>query len=211
MLSGKSVKVCKRKEGKPQWWYVSTVICEFIMMSCREWNNVRAVATANCLCGHSRIIFVSLLGKWTPKQHSPGRISSSPRQHMHDFLYILRLILWKDCTLFGTHYVCTLLCHRPTYTIMILSNLSVSNTPLQWRHHERDGISNHQRVDCLPSRLFRRRSKKRASNEGNVSIWWRHLVDWLSPATMLAHSCWGISFSTIIILCNIKCERVSWI
>ena len=33
-------------------------------------------------------------------------------------------------------------------------------TILQWRHNERDGISNHQSHDCLLSRLFRHRSKK---------------------------------------------------
>ena len=69
--------------------------------------------------------------------------------------------------------------------------------PLQWRHHECYGISNHQPHDCLISRLFRHRSKKtsklritgfcegnpsvtgefpaqRASNTENISIWWRH-------------------------------------
>ena len=69
--------------------------------------------------------------------------------------------------------------------------------PLQWRHNERNGISNHQPHDCLLNRLFRRRSKKtwklrvtglcegnspvtgefpaqRARNAENVSIWWRH-------------------------------------
>ena len=68
---------------------------------------------------------------------------------------------------------------------------------LQWRHNERDGVSNHRRLDCLLNRMFRRRSKKtsklcvtglcegnspvtgefpaqRASNAGNISIWWRH-------------------------------------
>ena len=68
---------------------------------------------------------------------------------------------------------------------------------LQWRHNERDGVSNHRRIDCLLDRLFMRRSKKisklrvtglcdgnspairefpaeRASNAENVSIWWRH-------------------------------------
>ena len=63
---------------------------------------------------------------------------------------------------------------------------------LQWRHNGYNGISNHQRLDCLLNRLFRRRSKKtsklceenspvtgefpvqRASNTNNVSIWWRH-------------------------------------
>ena len=66
----------------------------------------------------------------------------------------------------------------------------------QWRNNERDGISNHQRLDCLLNALFRRRSKKtskarvtglcegnspvtgefpaqKASNAENVSIWWR--------------------------------------
>ena len=67
----------------------------------------------------------------------------------------------------------------------------------QWRHNGRDGVSNHQPHECLPNRLFRRRSKKtpklrvtglyegnspvtgklsaqRASNAENGSIWWRH-------------------------------------
>ena len=68
---------------------------------------------------------------------------------------------------------------------------------LQWRHNGYDGVSNHQHINCLPIRLFRRRSKKtstlrvtglcegnspvtgefpsqRASNAENVPIWWRH-------------------------------------
>ena len=71
------------------------------------------------------------------------------------------------------------------------------STILQWRHNERDGVSNHQPHDWLLNRLFKRRSKKisklritglcernspvtsevpaqTASNEENVSIWWRH-------------------------------------
>ena len=31
---------------------------------------------------------------------------------------------------------------------------------LQWRHNERDGVSNHQRLHCLLKRLFRHRSKE---------------------------------------------------
>ena len=69
--------------------------------------------------------------------------------------------------------------------------------PLQWRHTERYGVSNHQPHDCLLKRLFRCGSKKtsrlrvtglcewnspvtgefpaqRASNAENVSIWWCH-------------------------------------
>ena len=71
--------------------------------------------------------------------------------------------------------------------------------PLQWRHNEHSGVSNHQPHDCLLNRLFRRRSKntsklrvtglcagnspvtrefpaQRANNAENVSIWWRHHV-----------------------------------
>ena len=31
---------------------------------------------------------------------------------------------------------------------------------LQWRHNERDGVSNHQPNDCSLNRLFRRNSKE---------------------------------------------------
>ena len=66
-----------------------------------------------------------------------------------------------------------------------------SKYPLQWRHNEHDGVSNHQPHDCLPKGLFRRRSKKTpklcitglcegnslvTSNAENVSIWWRYYV-----------------------------------
>ena len=38
--------------------------------------------------------------------------------------------------------------------------LNDRENPLQWRHNERDGISNHQSRDVLLNRLFRRISKK---------------------------------------------------
>ena len=70
---------------------------------------------------------------------------------------------------------------------------------LQRRHNEHDSVSNHQPHDCLPNRLFKRRSKRTselrltglcvrnspvtgefpaqmASYAENVSIWWRHHV-----------------------------------
>ena len=79
-----------------------------------------------------------------------------------------------------------------------LSSHNFSNA-LQWRHNERYGVSNHQQVDCLLNRLFKRRSKKtsklrvtglsegnslvtdefptqRASSAENASIWWRRHV-----------------------------------
>ena len=73
-------------------------------------------------------------------------------------------------------------------------------TSLQWRHYNRNVVSNHLRFDCLFSRLLRCRSKKisklrvtglcvgnspvigefpaqKASNAENASIGWRH-HDW---------------------------------
>ena len=68
---------------------------------------------------------------------------------------------------------------------------------LQWRHNERDGVSNHQPHDCLPNHIFRCKSTKtpklrvtglcegnspvtdefpaqRTSNAEKVAIWWRY-------------------------------------
>ena len=79
---------------------------------------------------------------------------------------------------------------------------------LQWRHNEGVGVSNHQPHDCLFNRLFRCRSKKTsklrvtglfagnspvtgefhaqmASNTENVSIWWRHHVQFNFPHSLL--------------------------
>ena len=91
--------------------------------------------------------------------------------------------------------------HTCTYTVHRLA-------PLRWRHNRRDGVSNNLSDCCLLNRLFRRRSKKtsklrvtglcartspvtgefpaqRASNEENVSIWWRHHVSTV-PTDVLA-------------------------
>ena len=86
------------------------------------------------------------------------------------------------------------------FLVFCWSSVSFNVTPLrhtlQWRHNDRDGVSNHQPHDRLPKRSFRRKSKKtskfrvtglcagnspvgeipaqRASNAENVFIWWRH-------------------------------------
>ena len=73
----------------------------------------------------------------------------------------------------------------------------VVSATLWWRHNGHNGVSNHQPHDCLPNRLFRRRSKKtsklcitglcvgnsvvpgefptqKASNAESVSLWCHH-------------------------------------
>ena len=83
-------------------------------------------------------------------------------------------------------------------TIYTLSaNSQPQENTQQWRNTERNCASNQRHLGCLLSRLSRRRSKntpklsvtglcewnslvtgefsaQRASNEDNVSIWWRH-------------------------------------
>ena len=88
--------------------------------------------------------------------------------------------------------------HNPYRSVRSVGVSVDSSAPLQWRHNECDGVSNHRRFDCLLNRLFRwHRSKKtsklrvtgfcegnspvnnvfppqKASNAANVSIWRRH-------------------------------------
>ena len=73
--------------------------------------------------------------------------------------------------------------------------LKFQNSTLQWRYNERDGVSNHGRLDCLLNRLFKSKQTsklcvtglcegsspvagefpaQRASNVENVSIQWHH-------------------------------------
>ena len=57
-----------------------------------------------------------------------------------------------------------------------VASINVLGQSLQWRHDQRDGVSNHRRLDCLPNRLFMRRSKKTSKLrtiglcEGNPSV-----------------------------------------
>ena len=82
-----------------------------------------------------------------------------------------------------------------------LSPTSKIHGALRWRHNECDEVSNHQPLDCLLNRLFRRRSRKtsklsvtglyegnspvtgefpakRTSNAEYIAIWWRHHGVW---------------------------------
>ena len=111
------------------------------------------------------------------------------------------LKLLSDFVCFVVHYMNTRGLEKGHIAIIILviNNIYAvcRNSALQWRHNERDGVSNHQPQDCLVKHLLRRRSKKTsklrvigrcagnspgtgefpaqtASNAGNVSIGWRH-------------------------------------
>ena len=52
-------------------------------------------------------------------------------------------------------------CHTIDSEYIAVDYNTIWNTkPLQWRHNERDGVSNNQCLDCLLNPLFRHRSKK---------------------------------------------------
>ena len=104
-----------------------------------------------------------------------------------------------------TRYPKTLVCTRGLF-VNALQRIQwchwIKIASLQWRHNGCDGVSNHQRLDCILNRLFGRRSKKTsklrvtdlcegnspvtgqfpaqmASNAENFYTWWRHHV--MSP------------------------------
>ena len=108
---------------------------------------------------------------------------------------------WFECVATCVEIKCIQL--RLIWCIVVVdgTRYALDLIPFQWRHNDHDGVSNHQPHDCLPNRLFMRRSKKtsklcftglcegnspvtgelptrRASNAENNSIWWRHHANW---------------------------------
>ena len=133
------------------------------------------------------------------------------------------------------------LCHCEARIALIvfffnkLVKLVMTHLSLQWRHNERDSVSNHQPHDCLLNRLFRRRSKKTlklrvtglcagnspgtgefpaqmASYAENVSIWWRHHVLLVAAALMEAtfHLFWCFHHNILydFVLYILHCSRI---
>ena len=115
------------------------------------------------------------------------------------FNRLFRLTTKKTTNLRPTHLL-SATCGFPSQSVCNAESVFMPwlhDSPFQWRHNGRDGVSNHRRLDCLLNRLFRRRSKKtskhrvtglcegnsrvtgefpaqKASNAENISIWWRH-------------------------------------
>ena len=88
--------------------------------------------------------------------------------------------------------------HRlPLLKALRLDHSDIFMRSIQWRHHERDGVSNHRGLDCLLSRFLMAQIKqtsklgvpdlregnppvtgvfphRRPVAENDVFIWWRH-------------------------------------
>ena len=57
-------------------------------------------------------------------------------------------------------WVCAVQVHSFTFLVLIFAHYDEWDSSLQWRHNGRDGVSNHQRLDCLLPCLFRHWSKE---------------------------------------------------
>ena len=131
--------------------------------------------------------------------------SNLPRYNMSTQIWQVKFVVWIKYIV-PNEYICYWFVLYIVYEIVVniiyikLTRQLVPNqTILQWRHNERDGVSNPLRHECLLNPLFRRRSKKttklhvsglckgnspvtrqlpaqRASGVEKVSIWWRHHV-----------------------------------
>ena len=75
------------------------------------------------------------------------------------------------------------------YLVLFLLSYRIPNTflqtrgPFQWPHIERDGVSNHWRLDCLLIRLFRLRSQKTSKAVGYWPLWVESTGDRWIPLT----------------------------
>ena len=72
--------------------------------------------------------------------------------------------------------------------------------PLQWRHNERNGVSNHLHLGCLLNRLFRCRSKKTSKFRVTVLCERKPPYRWIPLTTgqlsgeclhLMTSSCWS--------------------
>ena len=78
---------------------------------------------------------------------------------MIEKIYILCLIIIIKSEVWTFTY-CLGLGYETMVRAACLSVFFLIIVPLQWRHNQRDGVSNHQRRDCLLDCFVRRRLKK---------------------------------------------------
>ena len=94
--------------------------------------------------------------------NQPSEVSHRKGSVMRSFDPFFVFALWlnklqnKRCNKYSLKWNCL---HFDTFIIGSTESCRNASFQLQWRHNERDGASNHQRLNCLLN-LFGRRSKK---------------------------------------------------
>ena len=86
---------------------------------------------------------------------------------LYDYFYSIQMSNFTGPT--GTHFTRNCELTIP-WAANFLKWAVVKMTTLQWRHYERDGVSNHRCLDCLLNRLFRCRSRKHQSSASLVFV-----------------------------------------
>ena len=142
-------------------------------------NHRYANFTENCVTGSQNVFYL---------KGSDKNVSACLWSHLNPF--IERSGVMKTTPL-------SELCSDADCEVWRRPSVSNAKSLLQWRHNERDGVSNHRRLDCLIAQLFvqaldQRKHQssvslafvrgtggfpsQRTSNAENVFIWWRHHV-----------------------------------
>ena len=107
-------------------------------------------------------------GRWV--NFGPGNGLSPVRHYFNQYILILNWTLMVGIAKKSQMNAISSSLYIHTLTQMIWvklrsampkQNKTMDNRKsLQWHHNERDGVSNHEGLDCLLNRLFRRRSEK---------------------------------------------------
>ena len=87
---------------------------------------------------------------------------------IENWIFMQNFISWIGCNVFDPEKPYTTIPIKLTHPWRERLYQLIMNQ-LQRRHYERDGVSNHQRFDCLLKRLFRRRENIKAPH--HWSLW----------------------------------------
>ena len=130
----------------------STTVCIFYRTTCTG-SYIYTVMHGT----HGTMSYVFVL-KW-------GRPKSGFARHhskWHRKLIPIKQWIYEKCcinSLTIEGYDCKYDSNSGNLTHILTKNVINSSSTLQWRHNERDSVSNHQPHDCLLNRSFGRRSK----------------------------------------------------
>ena len=146
--------------------------CEFMSTVSRPtvYNNARTSTTNYVNTITSRNHRYWWFYWWSPEKseaHRAGNQDTSPmytrtshgihpKKYVHGPYFVV--VCWGQLHTNFLGYFNDKLSHKSIWNTY--RDYNNKNRASQWHHIERDGITNHRRLDCLLNRLFRRRSKK---------------------------------------------------
>ena len=97
---------------------------------------------------------------WTLHVRYPDIVTSPPLYRLWPMPWLVCFAL-KSSDFFEDIWLSSI--STSHYHIFLFATSYTIDTS-QWRHVERDSVSNHRRLDCLPNRLFRPHQRKHQSS-----------------------------------------------